>query len=412
MDKASQIVYNTYFEPTKNNRFEFIGTEFEYPIFSNNNEMSLTEVGDKLLTYLIENYGYTEVIRGSNGYLVRIDKDGDSISFDYHYAMIEFSMAPTRNLCDIKTRLDAMLSVIIDFYKEYDVEMLGLGNFYPKRQKSEYTFDAFYTMIREFLANCMGKAPVDQYLCNMCSTQTHLDIPFEDLLETYNFFNELSFVRGLLLSNSPIDTPDGVCYCCRDDNWDACGVPNTGLYDAPFSTLEDFAEAISHETVFVKMDGDKLSYMKPTPLVDYFDVQNQPEENIAFFRSFKHVVVNKYHCLEVREDCTQPFDEALVPTAFNLGMALGVQEAYPLLKQFKEKANLTEGNTVLRAHAVRGTLNVDKDELKSFLYALYDIAYEKLSQRGYGEERLLEPLKSRIETNECPAMTFLKNNQH
>lgn len=409
MNRSAQIVFDTFIEPTKKQNYKYIGTEFEYPIFCKDKNTNLREIGGKFLEMLIADEGYIEAIRGSDGVLVRIDKDGDSVSFDYHYAMLELSISPQESLLEIKRRHDVVVEMAINYYKNFDCQIIGVGNYYYGKPQQEYTNDPFYTMIRAYLSEYLHKENVGEQLCNMCSVQTHLDVPYSALLKTYNLFNEISFVRGLLMSNSPLRTKDGDFYCTRDDGWVNSGIPNAGLYDTHFKSLEDLAVAISNEKIFVKNENGNLTYMPPVPLTEYFDEKNEDADKIAFFRSFKHVVINKYNCLEVREDCIQPLGEDLVTVAFNLGMALGVDEATSILKQFKTDANLTEKtNNELRNAATHNQFNVDEKLLKSFLKKLYEVAKNKLVERSLGEEKFLEPLYERIEKLECPAKKILK----
>lgn len=408
MNRSAQIVFDTFIEPTKKQNYKYIGTEFEYPIFCKNENTSMREVGGKFLAQLIENNGYTEAIRGNDGVLMRVDKDGDSISYDYNYSTIEFSISPQENLIEIKRRHDVAMKLATDYYKTIECEIVGIGNRYYGKPTYEYTNDTFYTTIRSFFHDYL--CPTDtEYFCEMCSVQTHLNIPYDALLKTYNLFNETSFVRGFLLSNSPCRTKDGDNYCTRDDGWVVSKHPNSGLYDKHFESLEDLAKAIADEEIFLKVENGNLSHMKPVPLTVYFDEKNEDADKISFFRSFKHIVVNKYNCLEVREDCIQPLGEDLVPVAFNLGMALGVDEAISILKQFKSDAKLTDKtNNELRYMATHNKLNVDEKLLKSFLEKLYEVAKNKLAARGLGEEKFLEPLYERIEKLECPAKKILE----
>jgi len=408
MDKTQKLTFDTFIAPTENNNFELIGMEFEYPLVAPE-EGHYKEMGNRFLEQLVKEQGFTEEIRGSDGNLVRVDRDGDSISYDYHYSMMEISISPQKSLFAIAERREAYLGLAKEFYDKENTEILGRGNYPRPEETIEYTCDPFYSMIREFLAAVSPEAGIGRHFGNMYSVQTHLEVPKERLLKTYNLFNAVSFVRGMLISNSPAVRDGKKVYCSRDMDWEESGLVNAGLYDTVFESLEDLAYAISREMIFVTSDESGLGFRKPIALNEYFDEGGHPDSDIAFFRSFKHVVVNKYNCLEVREDCTQPMNEALVPAAFNLGLALAVDRAADILHEFKTACRITGTNSELRRRAILGESFGDEETVKKYLFALYDCAFEALKNRGFGEEELLKPLYGRIERMECPAKAALED---
>lgn len=97
----------------------------------------------------------------------------------------------------------------------------------------------------------------------MQSIQTHLDIPTSSdgqaLLNTFNLFNKLEFVRAILFSNSlPNKTslppnyfyPENVL-CARDFNWDFSEFPRDHI-NQEFHFLDELAEYISKIKLYKK----------------------------------------------------------------------------------------------------------------------------------------------------------------
>ncbi len=396
VERGEKIVKAYLIEPFREKEYSYIGMEFEYPVISLGQKVSLREIGSAFLKELVEKQGYQEEIRGTDGYLVRVSRDGDSVSFDCSYNLFEISMGKQKNIYTLQERMIPVLRQAQEFYQRYDCMLPGMGARPVPNKSLEYTCDPFYTMIREFTTDCTGEKEPGKYFANMCSVQTHIDVPYADLLDTYNLFNRLDFVRGMLFANSlGTGEDDEPVYCMRDLIWERCGIPNTGIYDEQFSSLDEIAAAISRERIFVRADGGKLLWMAPEKLSAYFQDERVPEENIQFFRSFKRVVLNSYHVLEIRGDCTQPVKHSFVTAAFHVGIAYNYRKAAAALEQFLTDNRINASNSELRRMAVRGKAIAGEKETKAFLNRLLDIAAEGLTARGFNEEMLLTPLRER-----------------
>ncbi len=409
MERAEQIVKKYLIDPFRGKDYGFVGMEFEYPVICLGEVVSLREIGSAFLEKLIKEQGFQEEIKGSDGYYVRVSKEGDSASFDYSYGLFELSMGKQKSLYTLRERMLPILTQAQEYYKKYDCVLTGMGTRPVKSQNMEYTCDPFYIVIRDFLTNYTAEKDMGKYFPNMCSVQTHIDVPYANLLDTYNLFNRLDFVRGLLFSNSlGIDAGQEAVYCVRDEIWDKCGIPNTGIYDERFASLGELVSAISREEIFMGAQGEKLFAMKPQKLVSYFADADIPEENIRYFRSFKRVVLNSYHVLEVRGDCTQPVKESFVTAAFHVGIAYNYKKAAELLDRFWEEHQIGASNSALRRMAVTGKEIAAEEDMKTLLGRLANIAEGGLASRGYGEEGLLAPLWERILRFTNPAKDMRK----
>ncbi|MCH5333740.1 MAG: hypothetical protein J1D89_07265 [Agathobacter sp.] len=407
--RAEEIVKAHILEPFREKEYGYIGMEFEFPVICLGKEISLKEIGSRFLVSLVENYGYGEEIRGTDGCLVRVGRGGDSVSFDYSYSLLELSMGKQKNLWELQGRMITILRMAQGYYHVYDCVLTGMGTRPVRLGEVEYTYDPFYNMIRHFLIDYAREKDLGKFFPNMCSVQTHIDIPYANLLDTYNLFNRLDFVRGLLFSNSlGKDKKGRTVYCVRDLIWESCGLPNTGIYDTEFHSLEEVARALAQEKIFVKKEGENLLGVKPQTLKEYFRNPDAAEDDIRYFRSFKRVVLNSYHVLEVRGDCVQPVSESFVTAAFHVGIACCCQEAAAELRSFLERNRITAANSRLRKAVITGKAIADEKELTMFLKRMLDIAAAGLAARGCGEERLLEPLRKRAALLTNPAKELQK----
>ncbi len=408
-NRAEEIVRTHILEPFREKEYGYIGMEFEFPVICLGKETSLKEIGCRFLVRLVEDYGYEEEIRGTDGCLVRVGRGGDSVSFDFSYSLLELSMGKQENLWELQGRMLTILRMAQGYYHAYDCVLTGMGTRPVRLGEVEYTYDPFYNMIRRFVLDYAREKDLGKYFPNMCSVQTHIDIPYANLLDTYNLFNRLDFVRGLLFANSLGEDEKGrTVYCVRDLIWESCGLPNTGIYDTEFHSLEEVAKALAQEKIFVRKEGEDLLGVKPRTLKEYFRNPDAAEEDIRYFRSFKRVVLNSYHVLEVRGDCVQPVKDSLVTAAFHVGIAQCCQEAAAELKNFLVRNRITASNSKLRKAVITGKSIAEEQELKSFLKRMLDIAADGLTARGCGEERLLEPLHKRASLLTNPAKELQK----
>ena len=408
-NNVQRMVFEKVIAPFEGRKYGFVGAELEYLIIPENDETPLADIGSEFLKYLVEEQGFQVACIGSDGRYMRVDRDGDDVSFDYSYLLLEFSMAKQESLVTIYEHFLPLFRIASEYYQKKNclVGCFGRNPFHT--HKGEYTQDPFYTMIRAYLTKYSQEKDLNKFFANMASVQTHIDVPMEALLKTYNLFNELDFVGALLFANSgELEKAASTVWCMRDEYWEKCGIPDIGVYPEAFPSLEAVAAAIAGEEIFIEPVEGGITGMKPVSLEKYFGEQGNDPERFQFFRSFKHVVLNGYHVLEVRSDCTQPLADCFLPGAFHLGIAMNCDKAAELVQRFKADNGITEDNAELRRKAAVGEKIGDEDRLYTFLQQLYDLAKEGLAKRGYGEEKLMAGLQERIDKRENPAQRAKK----
>lgn len=411
-DRAYDMICNEIIKPAMEKETDYVGVEVELPVIPFDGHADLKETGCRLLQKLIEEEGFHEVLTGTDGCLVRVEnEDRDAVSFDYHYGMIEFSMGKSLSLTKIAERFYRLLYSAEDFYGQHGFGLTGMGSNLTNRYPMyAYTNDPFYRMIRAYVSEQSTYHDPGRYFTNMHSTQTHIDLKKDHFFACYNLFNALDFVRGMLFSNSvPVEgtLPEGMEFpegilCARDYIWEHCELPNTGTVDQTFGGMEEMAEYMEGLKLFVEIKDGKLTYREPVTLREYFQEEGHTAEALNCYRSFQNVVLNGYHVLEVRGDCTQPLTETFAPCAFNLGIAVCCEEAEQILKKFKEKNQITAANSTLRRMAVCQQEIAEGKEMQELLCSLIDTAEKGLKNRGRGEEQYLAGLKERAHSLASP----------
>jgi len=406
---AKKVVMEQLVTPYLEKKPEYIGTEIETVFFSLEGEKNNKEVMCEAFDYMIEHYGFRKAIVGTDGYVVRIENGKDSISADYSYEILEFSMGKSRNIHEIRERFHSYAKPLATFLREKGYLFTGMGSnlFHTEfKDDSQYTHDPFYNKIREYVLTYTAHKDPSAFYTLMASTQSHLDIKGEELLKTYNLFQKLEFVRGILFANSipnvsamhkSISCPENLL-CTRDLIWDTQGLPNTGVVEHDFASIEELVEHYTQLKLFVRATEKGLEIFEPVSLQTYFEDETKLSEGLATFRSFEHVVLNNYHALEVRSDCTQPLLDAFAPLAFNLGISEMVDAAIEAVNTFLQENQIQKNYAQLRYMAITDEPIADASIMKNFLMQMYEFSKAGLEKRNLGEEVYISCIKERIES--------------
>ncbi len=415
---ARQLVESTFLSRFFQEGRQFVGVELEFPLLAKDGGSVHDEIITGLPAFLLENgfkIGETD-IHGNGVFLV--NADDDCLSFDNSYNNFEFAMAKSKNLLTVAHRFYALFDLVQSYLLPKGHTLSGLGT-NPHHEKAETKAVDYpiYRTLRRFLSDFSGgyfhRFP--DFPAWLSSIQTHLDVDAAILPKALTLFASMDFVRGLLFANSlpfPELTSHPNTLCFRDYLWEhsgfGCLADNTGPVCGNFQTLDDITDMICKKSMFLTYRNGNYDCMPPVELENYFDTQGIPDDMDGYL-SFKNVEITRRGTLEVRSDCAQPIGSAFAPAAFNLGIFLGLSEAEELLTNFfallpPEYKDAPKRNMILRRLVINGeALPVNPAYVKMLLMNLVSLAENKLKERGFGEEQLLEPLAARATQLTCPA---------
>lgn len=411
---CEQIVFKEMVAPFFEKEPRYIGAEIETILFSPFGNKNNKEAADQVFRKLIQQKGFQVEITGTDGFLVRVSNGKDAISCDYSYQLLEFSMGKDTSISAIEERFYDYCSFMRSEFAKMGFIFTGMATNHfrlPFDDDEQYTHDPFYTQVRKFVLEKSSYKDPAYFYPMMASAQSHIEVRGEDILKIFNLFNRLDFVRAMLFSNSLPNTQIEQNYfqypedliCARDILWDNQALPNTGVIERDFSRLDDLVDHISNQKIFVNIvDGSPV-------LSDPIDVREHLKNggNLSTYRSFEHVVINQYHVVEVRSDCTQPLRDAFSPLAFNLGVANNWQPVYEILDCFYSDLNLPKNNAILRRMAITQKIKMSEANVKLLLHKIVECAEHGLIKRGLGEEKHLKCLYERIENGTNPALDSL-----
>ncbi len=412
---AKEQIYRELIQPYFEKDAKYIGAEIETILFPLTDDLNNKAAVQKVLKKLIEEKDFKATIIGSDDCIVRISNGIDAVSCDYSYQVFEFSFGKDVSVNSIADRFYGYCSFLQEEFRKLGFMFTGMGtNFFKLSFDSDeqFTHDPFYNQVRRFVADYSSEENVANFYTMMASAQSHIDVKGEQLLTLYNLFNRLDFARALLFSNSIPNKKDDGNYdkfpknliCTRDYQWSYQPLPNLGIIEKDLSSLDELVDHIAQQKIFADISTGKPVFIVPEKVEDFVAKDN----TTATYRSFEHVVINQYHALEVRSDCTQPFYNAFAPLAFNLGIANNWEAAYGILDAFYKKSGLEQNNALLREMAITQKIDMKDPIVKEMLTDLVNVAENGLKSRNLNEEKHLQCLYERIEKGMNPALYMIQ----
>ncbi len=433
-------LYEKYIEPTTKGKKDFIGIEIEIPIVNLNRDYVDFNIVHKVTREFLDNFHLFEVLdkdHENNIISVVNKKTNDIISYDCSYNNIEFAMGKEKNLFEINKRFLTYYKFFKKCFEKYNYTLTGMGiNPYRKYNHNVPIPSERYLMLFHYL-NSYKKYNVPMYFHNYpeygtfaSASQVQLDVTYDNLVDTINIFSKLEPLKAVLFSNSILLGENEELLCCRDMLWEnsshGINPHNIGMYDIKFDDIDDFEDYIESLSMYsVKRNGKYISF-PPRNIFDYFNqdyitgeyyckggfksITFKPDINdIEYLRSFKFVDLTFRGTIEYRSVCTQPIKDTMTVAAFHLGLKYKLKELKEILENDHVIYHHGYNSLELRKLLVKDKLPefINEDKLYDLIRKVVDLAKEGLKERGYGEEKFINPLYNRINERTNPAKQIL-----
>ena len=420
-----EALYSRFIVPTIGKTADYIGVETEIPIVDLSGNAVDYDAVHQMTEEFIEYFGFGGTVRDDDGhaYFAEDKTTGDTISFDCSYNTFEIAFGKETDLNDIAERFYAYFGFADDHLRRRGLALTGMGiNPGHKVNSREPVANGRYRMLLHHLDSYKryGKEyhfhDVPYYGLIVCSTQTHIDVSADDLIDTMHTFERLEPFKGLLFANSPYE---GGYLCARDHFWrdSTHGVNprNVDFWGEEIRTAEGVVDYLSKMSLFCAERDGKYIHFVPLPLDAYFGrssitgeyyedgqwktIEFAPRStDLKYLRSYKLVDLTFRGTLELRSACTQPIYQVMSVPAFNIG----IRDNREAVKQILDESGLFgQGYSLdeLRRMSVMRDVPdfMQGSRISETLLKLLEAARNGLLQRGKGEEKFLEPLYERAE---------------
>ena len=398
-------IHQRFITPTVGRVPRYVGVEFELPLVNLQPAAVDFSVVHAAADAFIQAFQFIPAAWDDDGMVcsAREEEHGDDLSFDCSYNTLELSFGRVTDLNRIEERFRAYYAFLYGFLRERGYSITGMGiNPRYRFNRNEPVPNGRYRMLLHHLGAYPRYADrklfhdLPHFGMMACSSQTHIDVSSEELVQVIDLYNRLEPLKALLFANSPY----GEDLCARDFFWrnsmHGINPHNVDGWDYGVSSIQEIVAYIRSMRLFCAERGDKYLNFPPTPLVDYFNADAitgeywngeayealsfQPRaEDHHYLRSYKFVDLTFRGTVELRSACMQPVSEIMTVPAFDLGCKERMAELTELLHSaalYRQGYSPSE----LRALFVKRTLPgfVDREELRGLLEQVVDLAEQGL----------------------------------
>ncbi len=438
-------LFDKYIAPTKKKKQDFIGIEIEMPIVNLNREPVDFEIVHEVTDRFLKEFHFQVAGRDDEENINSAEDEriGDILSYDCSYNNLELSMGREKDLHSIYRRFCCYYCFLQREFAKYNYTLTGMGvNPYRQYNHNVPIPNGRYRMLFHHLGSYEKYMEMPMYFHEYpgygtfsSASQVQLDVTYENLIDTIWAFSRVEPVKALLFSNSVLLGEHEELLCCRDMFWEnsthGINPHNIGMFEKKPESIEELLNYISTTSMYcVEKDGRYINFA-PIPVMDYFQKESiqgeyyedgayhrisfSPElEDLQYLRTFKFEDLTFRGTIEYRSVCCQPVSDCMTVAAFHLGLKGKLYELKTLLDE--DHVIYHHGYT---AAELRKLFNlrelpsfVDEDAVYGLAEQVLDLAKAGLKDRGYGEEKYLDPLYERIRTKQCPARRMLDELEH
>ncbi|MEG0900593.1 MAG: hypothetical protein RSG96_00610 [Clostridia bacterium] len=413
---VDKLLYHYITDGISHNTKKHVGLELEFPIVAlDGGSVRIPALRGMLAALEPLGYHIAAVSDGGIPICAR-DEQGNAVTFDTCYENMEYVSASAPSLPPIYRRFRETLLAVQSALHHHGHQVLGIGynpmmeNHAPHLLQSELTL----AIDRFFRSRAGVIARYRDFYCSISSEQVHFNTNVQELPLLFEAFTRLDWLNILLFSDSPATLAQGKFLCARNELYMRSGFHALGLVGAQeldVRTIEDIVRSYRRLGLFVRRRGGHSEVVAPVPVEEYF---TQPryhaqEEDIHCLDIERNLVTTAYGTVEYRVLCAQPFSDAFVPSAFNLGLREMLPEVLALARAFDERHALPAPNLRNEA-ASRGVPTFAPHEaMEAYALSLLALSRQGLERRGFGEEAFLAPLDARNAIFDSPAVCHLRD---
>ncbi|MDR0519446.1 MAG: glutamylcysteine synthetase [Clostridiales Family XIII bacterium] len=444
-DEVLERLYDRYIAPTKGKDGQYIGVEIEMPVINLARKAVDFSVVHDLTRRFKEEFGFfvSVIDEDKNACSLLHFGNDDILSYDCSYNNLELSFGKERDLNAVANRFCDYYSFINKTLAKSGHTLSGLGvNPYRAYNRHEPIPNGRYRMLFHHLSSYeryrprvpMFFHPYPHYGMFSSASQVQLDVRHDELIAAIRAFSLLEPLKSVLFSNSVLTGENDGLLCCRDMFWEnsthGINPHNIGMFEEIPESIDELLEYIASTSIYCTEQEGKYINFEPVNIVEYFgrrqvsgeyydrkdgryrDVVFSPKESdLKYLRTFKFEDLTFRGTIEFRSVCCQPIRDAFTVAAFHLGLSGQVGRLNEIIDADGSLYHHGYGATELRKLFNRRKWPdfISRDALRNLLVSVLCLARDGLAQRGFGEEKFLEPLFDRAERLTNPALKMLEH---
>lgn len=432
-------IYERYIKPTRRNRTNLVGLEFEFPIVNCKKIPVSFSVVHDMTELFVQEFSFSDISRDDDEYIYLAVEPitGDGISFDCSYNTLEFSFGADSDMNRLYDRFVTYYSYIQNRLNRHDHTLTGMGiNPHHAINDNVPVVSERYRMLLHHLSsyekygNVIPFHKYPNFGLFSCASQIQMDVEEKNLVETLNTFTKLEPLKALLFSNS-VWGEQGEILCSRDQFWrnslHGINRHNVDMYGLEFESVDEIVCYIESMSLYcVEREGKYINFT-PVPLAEYFSLETvvgeyfdgnayqkialHPElSDLQYLRSFKFEDLTFRGTIEFRSVCEQPVSEIMSTGAFHAGLLESLHALTERLNQDHVIYHRGYNASELRRMFVKRQLPAifDWKQVSELLFDILELSELGLKNRGYGEEKFLRPLYKRAETLLSPGREMME----
>jgi len=341
--------------------------------------------------------------------IVRVDFPDAAYEVEMGRATAEVVLPPAEDLFALEAASRKALARLNRAARARGMLLLGYG-IQPRTPAGPWLM----TPKRRYFALSSAVGWPWMHFTSTAADQVQVDITRGELVETVNVMNLLSGPIIALTANSPVYAGRaGRFLSGREGLLAELGEERHGMSPRRFTSVEEYLTFTCAQTFYVRPDPPRFPrYGRPFTAYLTAHSERDPEVLWQDYLWHEHYIWNSarprvhYGTIEVRPACQQPPDEPMAAVALCLGLVEALPHSMALLEDSLGRGLWPEMRMYRRAVVRRGPRA--EEPVRGLLARLVTLAEEGLAARGRGEERYLEPIYRRLESQSVPADRALR----
>ncbi len=406
---TDRLLYHYLTDGIKRNHNHHVGIELEFPMVPLDGKTFCADIAGTLMEGMqSEGYRISRIAQDHTPLAVK-DEAGNVLTFDTCLENVEFASASAPSLWTPYLRFRRALEAEQKILQANGHTLLGVGfNPFLAKSANPHLIERELTLaIAEYFQHYrMKRRYYKDFYCVISSEQIHFNTTVEELPLIFELFTRLDWMNILLFADSPAPLDGSLYLCARNELYMRSSFKQIGLVGAQklgLATAEEIAHSYGDACLFMRKRDGVTNVFAPTPVKEYFQQPDALEEDIHYLDLERNIVTTSYGTVEYRILCAQPFGQAFTPSAFNLGLRTELTEALALARDFDAHHSMPAPNERNRQASLGCCAFSTTEDTLHYARQLLQLAKKGLRNRGFGEERMLDPLEDRQTLLDSPA---------